>query len=358
LGKIDFPNPLLHDVEQIGGFFVGTIMIPRRFGISAALLLVAAPAFAQFSTEAKIEVLEQMDRVLAKEAFVPGVDMAQWRGFLARRQDQLDAAETPREFAAVVNSGLKEFGVSHINLSAARMRRRGWDGSPPFGMQQGSSSIRGRGTMLRWIDDHTALVRVSDFDRGYSREQAEAVFDEARDADGIVLDLRSNPGGEVENMRHFLGLVIPNRRPVGTFVTRRMAEGFVKAGKGNGKDPVKIAAWAQKSFSPMPTDVGAFRGRMSVLVDDRSASAAEVIANALREIRGVPIVGTPSAGAVLMSTFEALPHGFRIQFPVSDYVSINGKRLEKNPIRPDVAMSPDEVRTDAAIDAGVSALRN
>ncbi|HEY0867609.1 MAG TPA: S41 family peptidase, partial [Fimbriimonas sp.] len=219
--------------------------------IPLAALMAAVPAYAQFTTEAKVAVLREMDRVLAQEAFVPGVDLAEWRPFLRTKQEQLDGAETPHAFAAVVNSGLKEFGVSHINLSASRMRRRSWGSPPPFGLQsQSPVRSRFRGTGYKWIDDKTVVVRVSDFDRGYSRPQAERVFEEVRGASRLVLDLRSNPGGEVENMRHFLGLVLPENQPIGTFVSKRTAMRYIASGRGDGRDPVKIAAWANRKFTP------------------------------------------------------------------------------------------------------------
>ncbi|HEY0866478.1 MAG TPA: S41 family peptidase, partial [Fimbriimonas sp.] len=103
--------------------------------------------------------------------------------------------------------------------------------------------------------------------------------------------------------------------------------------------------------------VAPFGGSIAVLVNEDSASASEIIANALREAKRSPIVGEPTAGAVLMSTFEQLPYGFRIQFPVSDYVSVGGKRLESNPIRPDVVLSKESVKTEAAVDAALARMR-
>jgi carboxyl-terminal processing protease len=321
----------------------------------AAALFAATSALAQLSSQDKEEVLQGIDEVLTKEAFVPGVDLRRWRPILDRRQDQLDEAETPRAFAAVVNSGLQELGISHIRVTPSRIRR-GWDTESMFGLQQRRFGARPAAIQARWLNDDAAFVRLSTFDTGYSRAQSEAAFDEIKDARYLVLDLRGNPGGEVENMRHFLGLLIPADRPVGTFVTKRLADSFVAAGKGDGKDPVAIAKWADRKFGPRESDVPAFKGKIAVLIDGNSASAAEIVANALHEIRKSPLVGTPSAGAVLMSTFERLPHGFRIQFPVSDYISVGGKRLEGRPVTPDLSLPASEARTDAAVDAALERL--
>ena len=42
-----------------------------------------------------------------------------------------------------------------------------------------------------------------------------------------------------------------------------------------------------------------------------------------------------SAGAVLASVYGRLPHGFSVQYPIDDYVTARGERLEKNPREPD-----------------------
>jgi len=312
-------------------------MALRRILPSVAAALLTATSFAQLTNQDKQDVLEGMDRVLAEQAFVPGVDLGKWRRFVANRQDRLDQAESTREFAGVVNDALREFGISHIKVTPSRVRRtRTWDFSGSVALQR--STGRAYGPQYRWINDDSAFVRLSNFTTAYDREQVETIFETIKDAKRLVLDLRGNPGGEVENMRHFLGMIVPASAPVGTFVSRRMATEFTRAGRGDGNDPVAIAKWADRKFTPRRSALGHFRGEIAVLIDSGSGSASEIVANALREIRQSPVIGAPSAGAVLMSTFERLPHGFMMQFPVSDYVSAGGKRLEGQPIRPDVTL--------------------
>jgi carboxyl-terminal processing protease len=51
------------------------------------------------------------------------------------------------------------------------------------------------------------------------------------------------------------------------------------------------------------------------------------------------VIGTKTAGAVLASVFRNISDGFSVQYPVSDYVTIKGKRLEKGPVVPDVEVT-------------------
>ncbi len=314
-------------------------MFARRASLTLAALLVAAPALAQFSDRHKEEVLRGVDAVLTRQAFVPGVDLTRWRSFIVAREERLERAETPRQFATVINSALSEFGLSHIHVLPSQMRRR-WRGRSEsrahYALQRRSRG--GVGSQIRWLEEDVAAIRIANFEDGYQPERVEALFEEARDARYLLLDLRSNPGGEVENMRHLLGLVLPSDTPVGTFVSRRIADRFVQAGKGSGRDPVAIAAWANTKFRPRRSIVEPFRGRIAVLIDSGSASASEIVANALHEVRRSPLVGQPTAGAVLVSVFQPLPYGFRIQFPLADYVSTAGRRLEGRPLSPDLAI--------------------
>jgi hypothetical protein len=330
-------------------FVVVTYMKFRRLVFILATLVLAATSLAQFTSEQKEVVLSDMDKVLKQEAFVPGVDLGSWRTFLDKRKERLEDAETPNEFALVVNSALREFGLSHIVLMRDRTRR--WGAGEESLTAQRGRGYGFRGPALRWLEDDAALIRVPTFEASYDEDAVTDLFREAKSAKYLVLDLRGNPGGEVERMRQFLGLVLPADSPVGTFVSRRIATEYAKA-KGKDTDPVSMAAWAKREFRPRRSEVEPFRGEIAVLVDGGSASAAEIVANALKESRQSPIIGSPTAGAVLVSTYGRLSYGFRIQFPVGDYVSHGGRRLEGHPIRPDVASDASN-----AVDAALAKLR-
>lgn len=321
----------------------------QRLLFAVLTTLVAGSALAQFDSEQKETLLSEISKVLNKEAFVPGVDLGKWTSFIEKRRDRIDAAESPNQFAAVVNSALQEFGLSHIMVQ--RLGRRG-GGEATHQAVQGFRFGPPAAT-LRWADDESAVVRLPSFGRGYDEDEVTAVFEKAASAKFLVLDLRGNPGGEVEKMRQFLGLLMPTKTPVGTFVSRDIAEDYEKAQSRRSSDPIAIAAWAKREFRPRRSTVEPFKGKISVLVDGYSASASEIVACALRESLNSPIVGSPTAGAVLVSTFGRLSYGFRIQFPVGDYVSHGGIRLEGNPVKPDIRAYGED-----AVDAALAKLKS
>jgi hypothetical protein len=331
-------------------------MIRRSAAGLGLLFLLSASSFAQFTEEAKRDVLRDMGFVVTERAFVPGVDLKRWPEHLERRKELLERAQTPESFARVVNSALREFGISHINLRRSTDGGRGGSYLQQSPTPQQNPNPRPATDTIRWVDSETALVRIGSFGTTYQPLHVERLFREAAPAKRLILDLRSNGGGRVDYMRHLLSLMLPGDTPIGTFVTRRAAQSFVASGQGDGQDPIAIASWYDRKFRVGAIRVQPYEGDIAVLVNRGSASAAEITASALREVKGTRLVGTPTAGAVLMSTFQRLPHGFQIQYPLSDYVSIRGTRLEGNPLIPDVELSPAETRTEGAVEAALRVL--
>lgn len=202
-----------------------------------------------------------------------------------------------------------------------------------------------RSDSLNWQGEDAAVLRINSFSRGYNRENIENLVDEAnkKSAKFLILDLRSNGGGATNNLLHLLSLLLPVDTKVGTFVSRRTMQDYEKANPEGPKDVISIANWAPRKYTTSKQRVEPFKGKIAVLLNRGSASASEICAAALKECAGSPLIGGKSAGAVLASTYARLALNFEIQYPVTDYVTIKGIRLEGNPLSPDleVSNSPD-----------------
>ncbi|MCB8932297.1 MAG: S41 family peptidase [Fimbriimonadaceae bacterium] len=302
--------------------------------VAACLIAIAAPAAAQrLEASDKQEVLDAIERVLTRQAFVPGVDFTTWPAHLGSRRASVDAATTPRSFLYAVNRILREFGVSHCRVDLDE------GGGTPLMAQEPSSGGR-PASELTWLADGTAVVRVRTFGADYKRDSIDALFEEASKAPRLILDLRSNGGGLVGNLQHLMGYLLPPGSVMGTFVTRRTATAFESATGGDATDLAAIAEWSRSKLRVRSRSEAVFAGKIAVLVNRGTGSASEMAAAALRDVLGAPIVGSATAGAVLGSTYSALPHGFRLQYPAQDYVTAKGVRLEGHPLVPDA-----EVRT-------------
>lgn len=212
---------------------------------------------------------------------------------------------------------------------------------------------------LTWPSEDTAVLKVHSFSRGYQRDNIEKLAAEAAKAKYLILDLRSNGGGATNNLIHLLSLLLPNDTNVGVFVSRRTYQDYEKANPDAPKDLASIGNWAPNKYRTRKQRIEPFSGKIAVLVNRGSASASEICAAALRETAGAPILGTRTAGAVLASTYARLALNWEIQYPVTDYVTIKGMRLEGNPLQPDheVTGRPDE-KGDPAIKKAIETLRS
>jgi carboxyl-terminal processing protease len=207
---------------------------------------------------------------------------------------------------------------------------------------------------LTWIDKNTARLAIYTFDYTYKHEHVEELMKQAEGSANLILDLRDNGGGSIANFRKLLGLFVSPTKPVGTFIDRRMVDDYVAATKGSSTDLASIAAWSPRKLRATPSEtLPLYKGHVVVLVNGMSGSAAEIVAAGLRDTIGATVVGTKSAGAVLVSQYISATNGFMFQYPVSDYVTIRGTRLEGVGVTPDVSIAGPTLYVQGATDEAV-----
>lgn len=213
---------------------------------------------------------------------------------------------------------------------------------------------------VKWPDKDTAVIKIPTFDLSYDASLVDALVDEAMPAKNVVLDLRSNGGGTVLNMCHLLGHFMPADKPIGIFVTKKLVTDFVSETSGSPSDFAKMASWSPRKVYAKAPKTGMYTGNLAVLVNIGSGSASEIAAEALRETLSVPIVGEKSAGKVLVSVLAPLPHGYQLQYPITDYISAKGIRLEGAGVTPDLEAKDPRVSRpgvdDEPIDKAVAIL--
>lgn len=207
------------------------------------------------------------------------------------------------------------------------------------------------------VGKETQMLKVFTFSAGYGRQLIEEHVKAVANSKNLILDLRSNGGGAVNNLNHLLSLLMPDGTPYGTFITRSVFDRFVKANPDTKATPEAIAEWAKTPLKTRARTVTPYRGKIIVLINRGSGSASEIAALSLKEQTGAILIGNRSAGAVLASTFARLPEGFALQFPMSDYVTAKGVRIEGNPIQPDhVIADPVTKEKDPAVDKALELL--
>lgn len=192
---------------------------------------------------------------------------------------------------------------------------------------------------LDWISADTAILKIPSF-MTYNAKKVQGLVQEAKDknAKTIAVDLRNNGGGYVFALSHLMGTLIPNNPRVGTFIDRKAVDKYVAQKKGKPTDYELIAEFGSPVTGAKVTNFKPYEGNLVVLINGGTGSASEMFAAAARDATGAKVIGAKSAGAVLASLMMPLKHGFQLQYPFQDYVTIKGVRLEGNGVAPDVSI--------------------
>ena len=160
------------------------------------------------------------------------------------------------------------------------------------------------------VADGVAVVRLADF-LGPATAQIRAAVDTLRtqgEVRALVLDLRGNPGGLLNEAVDVSGLFLPQ----GTLVT-------ATRGRAAG-----TAATYLTTAAPLLPDMP-----VAVLVDRHSASASEIVAGALQDHdRGV-VVGETTFGKGLVQTIRPMPYGTALKLTVSRYTTPAGREIQR-----------------------------
>jgi carboxyl-terminal processing protease len=135
----------------------------------------------------------------------------------------------------------------------------------------------------------------------------------------LILDLRYNTGGDIFCLESIAGLFLPAGQVLGTAVRP-------------GISPRAIT-------SHPPRYAPTFDGRIAVIVSAASASAAEILANALRDRDRSVVVGQRTVGHVLNAYQGILPDGGELSFSIRDFLAPDGQRLEGRGVEPEVPVS-------------------
>jgi carboxyl-terminal processing protease len=150
--------------------------------------------------------------------------------------------------------------------------------------------------------------------------ELDAAVDRLRDSDGIVLDLRGNPGGVGAMAMGVAGHFSNEPDSLGTMRTRDTSLEFRI-------NPRRSTADGR--------EVEPFAGPLAILVDPLSASTSEIFAGGLQALGRARVFGRTSAGAALPAQMRRLPSGDGMMFAFADYTLPDGRSLEGEGVIPD-----------------------
>lgn len=159
------------------------------------------------------------------------------------------------------------------------------------------------------------IINIASFSRGTADEFTKALKSlQDQGIDGLVIDVRGNPGGYLGSVTQIADELVPNDKPIVQVEDRN---GHVKRYYSNRK---------KKRAYPI---VG--------LINGGSASAAEILSAALQQAGGYPLVGTTSFGKGTVQTEFDIGQG-RLKLTIMKWLTPDGNWINKKGITPNVTV--------------------
>lgn len=158
------------------------------------------------------------------------------------------------------------------------------------------------------LDDKTGYIKLADFTTNAAAEVRNAIVDlKSQGVGGLILDLRDNPGGLVNEAVEIVNLFIPK-----------------------GKEVVKTIGKIQNvnytyktTKSPLDKDIP-----LVILINERSASASEIVAGALQDYDRAVLVGQKSFGKGLVQTTIPLTYNAQAKITTAKYYIPSGRCIQ------------------------------
>lgn len=169
-----------------------------------------------------------------------------------------------------------------------------------------------------FLPSDIGYIRVSNFQGNTGRELSKALAEMGakRKLKGLILDLRNNPGGllsqAIEVADEFLD------------------SGLIVSIKGRDKKEEKSIAHKNRELRKYP---------MIVLVNEGSASAAEIVAGALQDNKKALILGTSTFGKGSVQTLFPLSDGSGLRLTTALYYTPSGRSIQASGIEPDIEVA-------------------
>ncbi len=171
----------------------------------------------------------------------------------------------------------------------------------------------------KMLDNKIGYIAISEFDEITVSQFVAAVDKLEKDGmQGLVVDVRNNPGGLLQSVCQILDRLLP-------------PELLVYTEDKNGDREEEKAVDKNKVTVPM-----------TVLINGQSASASEIFAGTLQDYKAATIIGTTSFGKGIVQKVIPLTDGTAVKLTISKYFTPNGRNIHGTGIKPDIEVELNE----------------
>lgn len=163
------------------------------------------------------------------------------------------------------------------------------------------------------LDDSVGLITISEFDKVTAQQFKEAYAQlETLGMKGLVIDIRSNPGGLLNVVVDMLDEILPD----GLIVYTEDKYGNRQEYNGSNPDVIDVP--------------------LAVLVNSESASASEIFAGAVQDYGAGTIIGTQTFGKGIVQTIRRMSDGSAIKYTMAKYFTPKGQDIHGHGVTPDI----------------------
>lgn len=222
-----------------------------------------------------------------------------------------------------------------------------------------ASIVRSEGIHFEKVKDHAALIQVPSFRADFFADaKIKELETQLQGVRRLVVDLRGNVGGNFVAGLRFLSLMICSPEEVGRLIRPRFAKNNSAELPNDLRDEEQLAVLDQHREVILKTfkQDACYHGDVRVLVDGKTSSVAELVAQALKEFRQAPLLGAPSRGQLLVGVWYPLNEigpGVEISIPEALYLSRKKHRIEGNGVELDRVLYYNLSEMQAGIDSWV-----
>ncbi len=189
------------------------------------------------------------------------------------------------------------------------------------------------------LENQIGYISISEFDSVTGAQFAKVLKQlQKKNIEGLVVDLRNNPGGSLSTVCDILDSILP--------------KGLIVYTKDkNGKKEEYTSDEKHRLNLPM-----------SVLVNGQSASASEIFAGAVQDYGKAEIIGTQTYGKGVVQNLFDLKDGTCVKLTTSEYFTPKGRNIDGKGITPDVKIeykyNAKDPKADNQLDKAVSVVKD
>ena len=181
----------------------------------------------------------------------------------------------------------------------------------------------------KMLEKNIGYLNLPSFDKDVSKKLKEKIDDIiAKGANSIILDLRNNGGGMVDECTEIVDLFLDKDKIIMTTKDKNVN--------------VQKSITKNKKIYEIP---------LVILVNQNTASASEILTGALKDNNRAKVIGTKTYGKGVIQSVFNLSDGSGLKITTAEYFTPNGKEINKKGITPDIEVKlPDTVKSVYAVE--------